>query len=273
MDAAWALWREYFGGITNGLNKKKAFVYRTPEKIIETKSKVDLTQFSDIYLDVVRFCGPPTGDYLKYLLGNKRRLDSRTISKFKICAVGDWKMVEQELKAKYSLERLREAGVFWPDSDRFLYRGQWILVPFFQGDKIIFLQGRRLDEGSPRYLHLKGLPLPLFNTNTLKDAPGNNVYICEGVFDAMIMEQWGYKAVAILGVNNFKPEYAELLKEIEVTVGMDNDAAGKQASFKIMDLLNATGRKTMVSLLHLPQGIKDLTDYYSYTLDKLRVKT
>lgn len=275
MDAARELWHDYFGGISNGLGKDKSLVYRNPAPVVE--KKIDLKEFSDIYTDVVKFCGPPQGAYLKYLTGSTRKLTKETIAKFRICAVNDWKWVEQELKNKYPLERLKASGVFWPQSGQFVYRGQWVLVPFFEDGQVVFLQGRRLGDGKPKYLHLRGLPVPLFNRDTLLDASaGSEVYVCEGVFDAIVMEQWGRKAVGILGVNNFKPYHAQLLQPYRVTIATDNDQAGITGASKISDMLWGTVQETekgKVTVFRLPEGIKDMTEFYIHELDKLQVKT
>ena len=68
------------------------------------------------------------------------------------------------------------------------------------GTKVIYLspQGRRLDQEQPKYLHLKR-PVPLYNRDALAELDkGKKIYIAEGVFDAMMLEQNGYKAVGIL---------------------------------------------------------------------------
>jgi DNA primase len=109
-------------------------------------------------------------------------------------------------------------------------------------------------------MHLKR-PVPLFNTDTLKDLKaGDKVYICEGVFDAMMLEQQGYKAVAILGVNNFKPEMAELFKGLEVVLCLDNDESGKLGTQTLarVFLFNGQSGKTKT----LPDGVKDITEYF-----------
>lgn len=270
MDAARELWHDYFGGITKGMTKKQAMVYRNPESKIENKSKVDLGQFSDIYTFLVRFCGPPRGEFLEYLVGPTRRLETHTLAKFRVCAVTDWRATEHELRKEFGLDRLRAAGIFWRNSDQFIYRGKWVLVPFFQNGKIIFLQGRRLDGGKPKYLHLQGLSVPLYNQDTIIDEH-SEIYVCEGVFDAMVMEQWHRPAVAVLGVNNFKPEHAESLKSHQVVIAMDNDRAGEEGAGKISEMLQKI-QAERVSLFKLPSGIKDLTEFYISELDKSRVK-
>ena len=42
---------------------------------------------------------------------------------------------------------------------------------------------------------------------------GEKIYICEGITDTLTMLENGYKAVGIMGSNNFKKEYIEYLSK------------------------------------------------------------
>jgi len=89
---------------------------------------------------------------------------------------------------------------------------------------------------------------------------GQKVYIAEGVFDAMMLEQNGYNAVGILGVNNFKSEYTELFKGLEVVLCLDQDEAGERATNELAKMFLLKGQA--VKTKRLPDGIKDITEYF-----------
>jgi DNA primase len=133
-----------------------------------------------------------------------------------------------------------------------------------QDGRIIFLQGRRLDQEQPKYLHLKGVGVPMYNSDTLQGLKkGDKVYITEGVFDATVLEQNGYHAVAILGVNNFKPEMTHQFKGLDVVLAFDNDEAGERATKEVAKMFLLNGQE--VKTKRLPENVKDITDYFIKT--------
>lgn len=193
-----------------------------------------------------------------YLLG--RGLTEETLTRFKLFSIRDYKTTSDTLKSEFSMEDLRRAGVVG-EKDTFIFYKHRILVPFFEGEDVVFYQGRRVDNEQPKYLMPREVAVPLYNINTLKaKTKGTRVYVCEGVFDALIMEQEGYHAVAILGVNNFKPEWAEMFRGLEVVLALDNDEAGKKTTDELARLFYLQGMNTKT--IELPQGIKDITDYH-----------
>jgi len=218
-----------------------------------------LTALAGVYEAFRGYCGELDTPSLAYLTGKDRRLTAETIKRFKLFSVKDYSATNKHLKDSFSLEQLSEAGLI-SEAGNLLFYQHKIIIPFFDNGKIVFLQGRRTDQAHPRYLHLKR-PVPLFNSDTLKDLKaGDKVYICEGVFDAMMLEQNGFKAVAILGVNNFKPEMTELFKGLEVVLCLDNDESGQQATQTLARLFLLQGQR--VKTKTLPDGIKDITEYF-----------
>lgn len=243
-------------GISEGLIKqaktsKPATV--TPPKPTEAEK----TQYSHTYQALKGCCGTLDTDSLAYLKG--RGLTEATIERFKIFTVKDNHKAKDALLAQFSLADLEGAGIISEHGNLLFYYHK-IIIPFYEGGHIVFLQGRRLDNRSPKYLHIKR-PVPLFNTDTLKGMKrGERVYICEGVFDALILEQNGFKAVAILGVNNFKPEWTDLFKGLDVVLCLDNDDSGKAGTQTLAKIFFKSGQT--VKTKTLPDGVKDITDYF-----------
>jgi DNA primase len=206
------------------------------------------------------YCGAIGQEAVKYLTGKTRGLTRQTIERFKVFSINDYAKTNNYLKATFRKEDLQRAGLLSDEGNLIFYRHK-IIVPFYDDGEIIFLQGRRTDQEHPRYLHIKK-EVPLFNTDTLKTMQaGDRVYLCEGVFDAMILEQEGFKAVAILGVNNLKPEMTDLFKGLEVVLCLDNDEAGKEATKQVARAFALRGQEVYIK--QLPAGIKDITEYFT----------
>ena len=226
-----------------------------PEVILEPTEA-----YSDIYEELAYLCGGLDRESLDYLTSDKRGLTEQTANDFLLCNIRDYQDIDKKLKAKFSKDELQKAGVLSDKGSLIFYKHK-VIIPFMSEGRVVFLQGRRTDEGQPKYLHIKR-PVPLFNTDKLKELEkGDKVYIAEGVFDAMILEQNGYNAVAILGVNNFKPEYTELFKGLEVVLCLDNDEAGERATGELAKIFLLKGQA--VTAKQLPDGVKDITDYFA----------
>jgi len=212
-----------------------------------------------IYKALIDCCGELDEPSLAYLTGATRGLTKETIARFKLFCIKDYNATNKFMREKYSPEALKEAGLV-SDAGNLIFYQHKVIIPFIESGRVIFLQGRRTDDQQPKYMHLKR-SVPLFNAETLKNlATGERVYICEGVFDAMMIEQNGYKATAILGVNNFKPEMAELFSGLEVVLALDNDEQGRRATQDLAGVFSLQGQSVKRKLL--PDGVKDITEWY-----------
>ena len=218
----------------------------------------DIGDYSKIYEAFYCYCIGLDKESETYLKG--RGLTDETIDRFLVFSVKDYEATDKYLKSEFSLSELRSAGILSEQGSLIFHRHK-IIIPFLEGGRIVFLQGRKLDEEHPKYLHLRGRAVPLFNRETLNEAEkGQKVYIAEGVFDAMMLEQNGYRAVGILGVNSFKAEYVDEFRGFEVVLSLDNDEAGERASKEIAKMFYLKGQR--VQRKHLPDGIKDITEYF-----------
>lgn len=96
----------------------------------------------------------------------------------------------------------------------------------------------------------------LFGENHIEEGKKNNVYVVEGVVDALKMWQWGFKAVAVMGSHLYQ-EQAERIMELasQVIVIPDNDKAGLQLRYDVVKYLRG---KVVLSGANLPEGIKDV---------------
>lgn len=237
-----------------GIEKPK----ETNAKVV-TPRKANKNAVEGILEALAGYCDGVDSTTLAYLKGDKRGLTDDTIKRFKLFSIKDYQKTSEYLKSSYTLGELKEVGLF-NDKGNFTYYQHKLLIPFYQDNKITFLQARRIDEGHPKYINAS-LPVPLFNADALKKLKtGDTVYICEGVFDAMVLEQNGFNAVAILGVESFKPEWAGLFAGLNVVLCLDNDEAGIEATKKLAEVFYLNGIQVHKKVL--PQGVKDITDYF-----------
>jgi len=226
---------------------------------IEQPHKTEKVLTRGIFEALANYCNGVDDTTLAYLKGDKRGLTEDTIERFKLFSIKDYQKTSEYLKNSYILGELKEVGVF-NEKGNLTYYQHKLLIPFYQDDKITFLQARRIDEGHPKYINAS-LPVPLFNIDALKKLKtGDAVYICEGVFDAMVLEQNGFNAVAILGVESFKPEWTGLFAGLNVVLCLDNDEAGTGATRKLAEMFYLKGIQVHKKVL--PQGVKDVTDYF-----------
>jgi len=233
---------------------------KQPEQA-QTQAEAKKGDFKSIYKLFKEYCRGLDQDSLNYLTGKTRCLTTQTINRFGVFTIKDYGATKDYLLSQHSLKDLQEAGLF-NETGNLIFLKHRLITPFTDSGEIIFLQGRRLDAGQPKYLNLKQRAVPLFNKDTLKDIPeGGKAYICEGVFDAMILEQNGFKAVAIVGVNGFKPEMTDLFKGFDVVLALDNDDSGKQGIQTLARMFLERGQKVKVKTL--PDGVKDITEFFT----------
>jgi len=223
------------------------------------KPKKIAGDYSEIYEALALTCELDK-EATDYLTGDKRGLNIETANMFGVFAIGDYAKTNKYLKDNFDIKALKEAGIF-NEKDNLIFYKHKIVIPFYYGNKIVFLHARNIDGTHPKYLNLIDIPKPIFNLERLthldKDA---KVYICEGVFDAMRLTQEGYNAVAILGVTDFKPDDIETFKPFKVVLALDNDEAGREMTQQIAKMFLLNGKA--VSIKELPEGIKDITDFF-----------
>ncbi len=193
-------------------------------KSINSKNKVVKPMHnnhnSSIYKKMRLLCGNLDSKSIGYLTGPERGLSASTISRFGIFSIKDfaqYNKVTYLLKNEFGLKKIKESGIY--SFYRFAVENiPFVLVPFMSGNRIEYLWARRTDGISAyKTLNLKGRAVPMFNVNRLKKVkPNSRLYLCEGVFDAMIAEQYGDPAVAILGVANYNPALLDALKDYDL---------------------------------------------------------
>jgi len=240
--------------------KPKAGIY--VNKLLNTPQVAKNNATGDdiaVYEALESHCEGLDQESIKYLTGESRRLSEEIIKQFRLFNIKDYQATSEYLKKEFTDEQLKSAGVVGEKGTLIFYKHK-IVIPFIEDGRVIFLQGRRTDDEQPKYMHISKT-VPLFNIDVLKDLKQNDkIYICEGVFDTIMLSQKGFKAVGILGVNNFKAEMIELFDGLNVVLAFDNDEAGQRATQSVAKMFLFSGQQ--VRQKELPEGCKDITDYF-----------
>ncbi len=153
--------------------------------------------------------------------------------------------------AGFDAGRVRGSGLFTERGERF---GGMVVVPEIAGGRVRWLAGRAVDpERTPRFQALPG-PKPVLGRGRLGATPPWAV-VAEGVFDWLVLSEWGIPACAALGTQGLERVAAALRGCPQVFLAFDNDDAGREATAALGSLL---GRRTAV--VHLPGGVADVAE-------------
>lgn len=164
--------------------------------------------------------------------------------------------ISEETAARYRLGTITD-----PIEGHQGYEG-WISIPYFTAlDLCVGFKFRRLDDGKPKYGAPVGQKSHLFNVVATM-ANTKSIVICEGEFDAIVMETCGVPAVGVPGVAAWKPYYTKLFNGFDIVyiVG-DNDVKedgtnpGAEFSRRVAQEVSNS------QIVTLPPGL-DITDYY-----------
>jgi len=146
-----------------------------------------------------------------------------------------------------------------------------IVLPIFQDGQIISYVRRNLDDNKPRYEFPKGSNAIPFNVDLLKDEQQTNVFITEGIFDALTIETAiGQPAIALNGCENQK-EFLQVLNQIKPKdkkfyILFDNDEAGSKAAKQLFDKMKNQYEVAICKWEGVPY--KDINEFWQNSQDE-----
>jgi len=233
-------------------------------------------QPDDIYRALQEFCGELDQESQTYLTSESRGLTAETIKKFGIFSIKDYKKTKEFLLSKFSLERLQDLVLIAKRQNRFLFTKHPIIIPIIEDSKIVAIRGRfyfkRFSDPDifvktfayGKYQSTAGVAGRLFNGDILKTLKkGERVYLAEGEFDTMILDQHGHNAVGVLGVSNYSEDTIKRLNDFDLQICFDNDEQGKKEAEKISRIFNRqTGRLAYFETAIRDAGVKDITELF-----------
>lgn len=151
-----------------------------------------------------------------------------------------------------------------------------IVIPYFDArGELRNVRYRHLRHNPPaKYESPKGFGTHLYNVAATQN---DVVAICEGEFDALVLEQLGFSAVAIPGVNTWQREWRWLFRDcdlvlvvIDMASTREEDADARAAEERARARIAAqVGTVTSCEVVELPDG-NDVTDLYLTDPDKLK---
>ena len=125
----------------------------------------------------------------------------------------------------------------------------------------------------PRYQNSRGA-MQLWNSAAMERAAGKALFVTEGIFDALSLEELGFPAVALCGAANTGKlvqkidEYVPVAWPERVILAGDADAAGQGMNEKLREQLTARG--IACAVLALPDGCKDVNEALVQDRDALQ---
>lgn len=123
----------------------------------------------------------------------------------------------------------------------------------------------------PRYQNSRGA-MQLWNSAAMERAAGEALFVTEGIFDALSLEELGFPAVALCGAANtgrlMQALDAREAKPERVILAGDSDAAGQGMNGKLREQLTARG--IACAVLDLPDGCKDVNEALVQNRDALQ---
>src|SRR5947208_2640398 len=144
------------------------------------------------------------------------------------------------------------------------WNGWRITIPILADDgKVAFFkQAKDPDDKSesPKMIAWPKGHLELYGRENLQGNP-NQIVICEGEFDRLVLEANGFKAVtSTAGARTFKKEWAKEFENIsDVYVCFDNDEPGRQGALRVARLI------PHAKIVELPPEVGeggDVTDFF-----------
>lgn len=223
-----------------------------------------------VYNAALDICQDILLDYpfvLKYLR-EERALNADTIGKYRLGYMDQ--SFYSQMKAKgFNMADMREAGLYGDNSNTPLFLNR-IVIPYMDRDNIVNLRGKKI---GGNVLQASGVTLPIFGSDNVRTTK-QDVYICEGEFDTMYLDQLGYRAAGIPGANVFKESWATWFDSARrVFIILDADDAGRKGAEKIKQIIGTKGR-----IVELPipetEETTDIQEYFlrdGYTVDDFEI--
>lgn len=123
--------------------------------------------------------------------------------------------------------------------------------------RAVSLRFRYLMPTRNKYDALKGTKAHLFNVQA---SDSKDVWLCEGEFDAIILNQLGFPTVGVPGASSFNTSWKFLFAGADsVTLVFDGDDAGEKGANRLASILGEVVPTVRRALL--PPGL-DVTDLY-----------
>lgn len=155
----------------------------------------------------------------------------------------------------YALGDLLRSGLTTEKGEDFHQRK--ITIPYHRYGSVVTIRGKDMNG---KYRGLPGAKSPLFNADSCFNT--EQLVICEGEFDCMMMEQMGFTAVGLPGAATWQDDWTPMLEDVKtVFVCLDIDAAGKSGADKTaLKVGNKARIVTLPEEVNLDGSFADVSD-------------
>ena len=157
-----------------------------------------------------------------------------------------------------------------------------IFIPFLDsnGEKASYFMAEVLDRDEvkgKKYIKPARMPSQYFQEFYITEIPPKNLYIVEGVWSAIQLENKGRHALALCGAQNYKKllnlckENSKRLRETMFCIATDDDEAGENAAEEIAEGFDEIGLLHVRAIPHNGENsayyhkLKDLGEVYEYS--------
>lgn len=247
--------RTEFGGVDSARRHLYKPARKTGVRARMTSQSSAYSASPELYAALLELC-PLDATGLAYLRG--RGFTDETIRHFRLGSLRDPKDVYAALAEHFGGSRVRRAGLSREGAIGLVLQSPSILFPFFDGDRVDYVQARKLPDGAlPKWSGPMGVAKPVFNFSVISSA--KSVYICEGATDVMAAHQLGYAAIGLLGGSTPLPvDVVRALRGRSIYIVPDNDAVGETMVTRVKAQLRSAGLSATTK--RLPAG-EDLSDF------------
>ena len=124
---------------------------------------------------------------------------------------------------------------------------------------------KEIDNYNAKYKKPTGVNTMLFNEHYLKTDKDTTIFITEGIYDALSIEQMGYNAIALMGIGSTR--LINLIKyykpNANVIMMLDNDSAGKSHTLNILNELNTLNMQNIkcINSMEIIENYPKLIEY------------
>jgi hypothetical protein len=198
-------------------------------------------------------------DAYRWLRGSKRGLEAETIIKYRLgyAPVTAGNQLYRALKdLGFKTTDILGTGLVSRDreSERlFDTLSGMVTIPYFVAGNCVSIRGRAWPERAdkPKYRTPPGVVTRLYNSEAVWGE--DEVCVAEGELDALVLEQFGFKAVACPGANVWQSNWKDYFTGLRrAWILFDPDEAGEKGASRLIEEVGPRARR-----VHLPSDVTE----------------
>jgi len=214
-------------------------------------------------------------DYLE-----SRGVHPKSIDYFNLGATSDSGKFYYHMKKDhdYSDAILEQHGLIYSNSDVAETFRDSAIIPFLDTKRRVFtISARKYNDHKVKYMNLPKFPIiDLFAINTIANrhiyskikGMENYVFLSEGQFDTIMLQQKGLMALGVPGVHNLREQMFEHLRWFDhIIICYDNDHAGDSGGNKLASLIKYYYPKKKLYKVIWPEETKDKGDVSDFFMN------